>query len=121
MSARLNAEQPQPPAQHRLESIIALAGVTAVLLFFFASLIERLVREPTGLELLELERQRELVGEPEEPGVADAYAGSSIAPESRLAVLQRLVLQRVAAGVLSLPSFGDGLRSVVLRMAAPRT
>ena len=83
------------------------------------------MREPTGLELLELERQRELAGEPEEPDAADAYAidayaGSSIQPESRLAMLQGLVLQGVATGVQSLPSFGDGLRSVVLRMSAPR-
>ena len=61
-------EAPTPPAPslHRLESILALAGVAAILLFFLASLIERLVREPTGLELLELERQRELAAELEE-------------------------------------------------------
>ncbi len=53
-----SSRQPEPPSEYRLESLIALAGVAAVLLFFFASLIERLVREPTGLELLELERQR---------------------------------------------------------------
>ena len=45
--------------------MVALIGAAAVLLFFLASMIERLLRprEPTGLELLEMQWQRELAEE----------------------------------------------------------
>lgn len=110
--AEADAPPPSPPSLQRLESILALAGMAAVLLFFFASLIERLVREPTGLELLEMERQRELAAELAELEASDASA-AGFQPESRLAPLRR-----VAAGALRLASFGDGLKSAVLRLGA---
>jgi hypothetical protein len=110
--ADAEAPPPSPPSLHRLESILALAGVAAVLLFFFASLIERLVREPTGLELLELERQRELAAELAEPNAPDALA-ASVQPEGCLASLRR-----IATSVLGFASFGGGLKSVVLRLSA---
>jgi hypothetical protein len=103
---------PSAPSLHRLESILALAGVAAVLLFFLASLIERLVREPTGLELLELERQRELAAELAEQRAAEAFDGS-MPPEGRLAALRR-----IAAGILSFAGLGGGLKSVVVRLPA---
>ncbi len=61
---------PPAPAPHRMESMIALIGAAAILLFFLASMIERLlrVREPTGLELLEMQWQRELAEEQAEQG-----------------------------------------------------
>jgi hypothetical protein len=105
--ATTSVEPPQPPSEYRLETIIALAGVTAVLLFFFASLIERLVREPTGLELLELRRQQGLEDEPEEFEAEDA-------PVLRVEA-ERLVLLRVANGLANLATFGDGLRSMLVR------
>jgi len=104
------APTPSAPSLHRLESILALAGIAAILLFFLASLIERLVREPTGLELLELERQRELAAELAEQQAADAL--SCIRPTGRLAALRR-----IATGVLSIANFG-GLKSVVVRLPA---
>ncbi len=110
--AGTDAETPAAPPLYRLESIIALAGMVAVLLFFLASLIERLVREPTGLELLELERLRELAAELAEQQARDGLAGRT-PPESRLAVLRRL-----AASVMSFASFGGGAKTVVLRTSA---
>lgn len=98
---------PQPPSEHRLETLIALAGVTAVLLFFFASLIERLVREPTGLELLELRRLQGIEDEPEELEAADAPALHVEA--------DRLVMLRISTGLANLAAFGDGLRSMLAR------
>jgi hypothetical protein len=103
---------PSAPSLHRLESILALAGVAAILLFFLASLIERLLREPTGLELLELERQRELAAELAEQRAADALEGGT-EPEGRLAALRRF-----ASGVLSYANFGGGLKSVVVHLPA---
>ena len=56
---------PPAPASQRMEAMVAMIGAAAVLLFFLASMIERLlrVREPTGLELLEMQWQRELAEE----------------------------------------------------------
>jgi hypothetical protein len=100
------------PSPHRVESILALAGVAAMLLFFFASLIERLVREPTGLELLELERRRELAAELAEQQGVDAL--NCVRPEGRLAALRRF-----GAGVAgNVASFGAGLKSVAVRLPA---
>jgi hypothetical protein len=85
--------------------------VTAVLLFFFASLIERLIREPTGLELLELRRLQGLEDESEELEAEDAPA---LCVEA-----DRLVLLRISTGLANLATFGDGLRSMLVRKWAP--
>jgi hypothetical protein len=110
--AHTAAEAPAAPSVHRLESILALAGLAAVLLFFLASLIERLVREPTGLELLELERQRELAAELAELRAMPVIAGD-VQPEIRFAGLRR-----IAAGIGNFADLAGSAKSVVLRFPA---
>jgi hypothetical protein len=113
-SSATSIQQPEPPPEYRLETLIALAGLTAVLLFFLASLIERLVREPSGLELLELRRQQGLDDELEEFAAEDT-------PALRVEA-DRLVMLRISTGLASLATFGDGLRAMLVRTwaVAPR-
>jgi hypothetical protein len=109
--AQADAEaSPPAPSLHRLEATLALAGLAAILLFFLGSLVGRLLREPTGLELLEMERRRELAAELAEQQGVDAL--NCIRPEGRLATLRR-----IAARVMSYANFG-GLKSVVVRLPA---
>jgi hypothetical protein len=67
-SGRFDADRPkpmqaapraEPQATLRTETIVVTIGVVAILLFFIASLIESRRREPSGLDLLELQWRRE--------------------------------------------------------------
>jgi hypothetical protein len=107
---RVENEAPSAPSLHRLETTLALAGLAAALVFFLGSLIERLLREPTGLELLEMERRRELAAELAEQQGVDAL--NCVRPEGRLAELRD-----IAARAWRSVNF-DGLRSVVVRLPA---
>ena len=100
-----------PPAGHRMETIVAIIGAAAILLFFLASLIERLLREPTGLELLEMQRKRELELEQWELGIAP------VAPPRPVAWLSDLALDVQVLGEI----VGDSLRRFDIRhVLAPR-
>ena len=85
-SIRADAAKAPPPDGLRMESVVAIVGASAILLFFLASLIERLLREPTGLELLEMQQKRELELEQWELGVAPVTAPRSAVWLSDLAL-----------------------------------
>jgi hypothetical protein len=98
-SIRVETVKAPPPAGRRMESIVVIVGASAILLFFFASLIERLLREPTGLELLETQQKRELELEQWELGVAPVPAPRSVAWLSDLALGVELVAQAIGDAV----------------------
>lgn len=101
---------PSEPVGYRTEAMVALVGAAAVLLFFFASMIERLlrVREPTGLELLEMQWQRELAeeqaeqagqgNEPPAPIEAEAWQARAFAVARELVGAAGAALRRLLPG-----------------------
>ncbi len=95
-SIRVEPVKAPPPAGHRMETIVAIIGAAAILLFFLASLIERLLREPTGLELLEMQRKRELELEQWELGIDPVAAPRPVAWLSDLALGVQVIAEIVS-------------------------
>ena len=128
-SIQVEAAKAPPPASHRMESIVAIIGASAILLFFLASLIERLLREPTGLELLEMQRKRELELEQWELGVAPVTAPRPVAWLSDLTLGVQVLAEIVGDAlrrfdirhVLSPSHVTETLRTLAVRMSPPAT
>ena len=126
-SIQVEAAKASPPASHRMESIVAIIGASAILLFFLASLIERLLREPTGLELLEMQHKRELELEQWELGVAPVTAPRPVAWLSDLALGVQVLAEIVGdvlrrfdiRHVLSPSRVTETLRTLAVRMSPP--
>ncbi len=128
-SIRADAAKAPPPTGLRMESVVAIVGASAILLFFLASLIERLLREPTGLELLEMQEKREWELEQWELGVAPVTAPRSVVWLSDLAlgvqvfaeifadVMRRLDIRHV----LSPSRLTETMRTAALRWSPPAT
>jgi len=111
---------------HRIQVMIAVTGLITAFLFFLALLIEWLKREPTGLELLELEQRLDsasvTAGRPHARVVAHKVASQIARTIASVGVLAGGAVERLHHAAIkqrgSLALIVGSAKTVVLRQSA---